>query len=148
MWIADVAALVSRQSGIDWERVADSARAVGAERMLHTGLRLASNLLQAQLPDKVQAMVQADVAAARLVEQACKWLPAAGYVPPGPFERAAFRLRMRGGFISGPAYLLRLSLSPTEEDWTADPEGKGHRLLEAIRRPFRLVRKYSRGGKP
>src|SRR5713101_5903756 len=35
MWIADVAALVSRQSGIDWERVADLARAVGAERMLH-----------------------------------------------------------------------------------------------------------------
>ncbi len=39
MWIADVAALVSRQAGIDWERVADSAQAVGAERMLHTGLR-------------------------------------------------------------------------------------------------------------
>ncbi len=148
MWIADVAALVSRQSGIDWERVVNSARAVGAERMLHTGLRLASNLLQVQLPDKVQARVQADVAAARLAEQACKWLTAAGYAPPGLLARAAFRLRMRGGFISGPAYLLRLSLSPTEEDWTADPEGKGHRLLEAIRRPFRLVRKYSRGGKP
>ncbi len=147
MWIADVAALVSRQSGIDWECVADSARAVGAERMLHTGLRLASNLLQVQLPDKVQARVQPDVAAARLAEQACKWLPAAGYAPPGLFERAAFRLRMRGGFISGPLYLLRLSLSPTEEDWMADPEGKGHGLLEAIRRPFRLARKYSRGGK-
>src|SRR6266849_189367 len=122
MWIADVAALVSRQSGIGWECVADSARAVGAERMLHTGLRLASNLLQVQLPDKVQARVQPDVAAARLAEQACKWLPAAGYAPPGLFERAAFRLRMRGGFISGPLYLLRLSLSPTEEDWMADPE--------------------------
>src|SRR6266852_9537607 len=29
-WIADVAALVSRQTGIDWERAAASARAVGA----------------------------------------------------------------------------------------------------------------------
>ncbi len=45
MWIADVAALISRQTAINWERVADSAKAVGAERMLHTGLRLASDLL-------------------------------------------------------------------------------------------------------
>ncbi len=147
MWIADVAALVSRQTGIDWGRVADSAKAVGAERMLHTGLRLASDLLKAQLPDKVQAMVQADVAAARLAEQACKWLPAAGYAPPALFERAVFRMRMRGGFISGPAYLLRLSLSPTEEDWAGGAQEKRHWFIEAARRPFRLARKHGRGGK-
>src|SRR5437016_13960397 len=36
MWIADVAALVSRQTGMDWQRVLDSAQAGGAERMLYT----------------------------------------------------------------------------------------------------------------
>src|SRR6266849_1117794 len=113
MWIADVAALVSRQSGIGWGRVADSAEAVGAERMLHGGLRLALDLLKAQLPDKVQARVQADVAAVRLAEQTCKWFPAAGKAPPGLFERAVFRMRMRGGLLAAPAYLLRLSLWPT-----------------------------------
>src|SRR5260370_2001506 len=41
MWIADVAALISRQPAINWERVPDSAQAVGAERMLHTELSLA-----------------------------------------------------------------------------------------------------------
>jgi hypothetical protein len=149
MWIADVAALVSRQTGIDWQRVADSAQAVGAERMLHTGLRLAADLLRAKLPDKVQAKVQADVMAARLAEQTRKWLPAAGYAPPGLFERALFRMRMRGGMLSAPAYLLRLSLSPTEEDWMvgADAEVKRHGFLDAVRRPFRLARKYGRGGK-
>src|SRR5467141_180104 len=144
MWIADVAALVSRQTGIDWQRVADSAQAVGAERMLHTGLRLASDLLQAQLPRKVQATVQADAAAAWLAEQSGKWLPAAGYAPPGLFERAAFRLRMHGGFLSAPAYLLRLTLSPTEEDWNDTGQAKGHWLPDAVRRPFRLARKYGR----
>jgi hypothetical protein len=144
MWIADVAALVSRQTGIDWERVADSAKAVGAERMLRAGLLLASGLLRAQLPDKVHALVQADRVAARLAEQACKWLPAAGGAPPGLFERAAFRMRMRGGLLSAPAYILRLSVSPTEEDWK-DATGKNRpSFLEAIRRPFRLVRKYRR----
>src|SRR6266850_5409143 len=146
MWIADVAALVSRQTGIDWQRVADSAQAVGAERMLHTGLRLASDLLQARLPDKVQAAVEADVAAARLAQQSGKWLPAAGYAPPGLFERAAFRLRMHGGLLSAPAYLLRLSLSPTEEDWNDTGQAKGHWLPDAVRRPFRLARKYGRRG--
>src|SRR6266481_1202359 len=144
MWIADVAALVSRQTGIDWQRVADSAQAVGAERMLHTGLRLASDLLQARLPDKVQATVEADAGAARLAEQSGKWLPAAGYAPPGLFERAAFRLRMHGGFLSAPAYLLRLPLSPTEEDWNDTGQAKGHWLPDAVRRPFRLARKYGR----
>ena len=147
MWIADVAALVSRQTGIDWQRVADSAKAVGAERMLHTGLRLASDLLQARLPDKVQAMVEADAMAARLAEQSGKWLPAGGYAPPGLFERAAFRLRMRGGLLSAPAYLLRLALSPTEEDWTEGAEDSRSWILDAFRRPFRLARKYGRANK-
>jgi hypothetical protein len=112
--------------------------------MLHTGLRLASDLLKAQMPDKVQAAVQADVAAARLAEQTCKWLPAAGYAPPGLFERAAFRLRMRGGLFAAPGYLLRLLLSPTEEDWRDSTEESRHRFLDVLRRPFRLARKYSR----
>ena len=147
MWIADVAALVTRQTGIDWQRVADSAQAVGAERMLHTGLRLAWDLLKARLPDKVQATVEADVAAARLAEQSGKWLPAAGYAPPGLFERAAFRLRMRGGLLSAPAYLLRLTLSPTEEDWTEGAEDSRSWIPDAFRRPFRLARKYARTNK-
>ena len=147
MWIADVAALVSRQTGIDWQRVADSAQAVEAERMLHAGLRLASDLLRARLPDKVLEVVKADAVSARLVERTLKWLPAAGSAPPGLLERAAYRLGMRGGLISGPAYLLRLSLSPTEEDWKDGAEEKRHRFLDALRRPFRLARKYGRNGK-
>jgi hypothetical protein len=147
MWIADVAALVSRQTNIDWERVADSARVAGAGRMLHTGLRLTTDLLNVHLPGKVQAAAQADAPAARLVQQICKWLPAAGYAPPGLFERAAFRLRMRGGLIAAPAYLLRLSFSPTEEDWSEDGPKGGHRFVDLVRRPFRLARKYGRDGK-
>jgi len=80
-------------------------------------------LLQARLPELVQAVVHADVAAAQLSKQCSKWLPAAGSTPPGLFERALFRVRMRGGFISGPAYLLRLSFWPTEEDWMDAPGG-------------------------
>ena len=58
-------------------------------------------------------------------------------------------MRMRGSLIAAPAYLLRLSFSPTEEDWMvgADPEVKRRGFFDAVRRPFRLARKYGRGGK-
>ena len=147
MWIADVAALVSRQSTIDWERVTELTNAVGAKRMLHTGLRLAVDLLHTRLPNEISARMRADLAAARLVEGILGWLPAAGYQPPGLCKRTAFRLRMRGGMISAPGYLLRLLLSPTEEDWQEGSKESHHRFLEVLRRPLRLARKYGRGNK-
>jgi hypothetical protein len=56
-------------------------------------------------------------------------------------------MRMRGGTIAGPAYLLRLSFSPTEEDWVEGAEDKRPWFLDALGRPFRLLRKYGRDGK-
>jgi len=149
MWIADVAGLITRQTDIDWERVANLSKTVGAERMLHTGLLLSADLLKAQLPENVHAIVRADVSAARLAHQVCQWLPAASYASPSLFQRAFFRLRMRGDWLTAPAYLLRLSLSPTEEDWKigVDAEVKRDGFLEAVRRPLRLTRKYGRNGK-
>jgi len=147
IWIADVAALVSRQTGIDWARTLASARSVRAEHLLHTGLRLVADVLHTDLPEDVSALVRQDGVAAKLVAGVLRWLPAAGYAPPSLFERAVFRLRMRGGGFSAPAYLLRLSLAPTEEDWKPDAPEKRHGFLDALRRPFRLARKYRHGGK-
>jgi hypothetical protein len=145
--IADVAGFVARQTRISWGRAGSSAKAVKAEHLLHTGLRLAMHVLRAELPEPVAAGVRRDAAAARLAGQALRWLPAAGYAPPGLFERAAFRLRMRGNFLAAPGYLLRLSFSPTEEDWQAAGQGSENHLLDALRRPFRLARKYGRHSK-
>jgi Uncharacterised nucleotidyltransferase len=146
MWIADVAALVSRQTP-DWDRAVSAARQVRAERMLHVGLRLAVNLSGAQLPQRIAAAVQSDGAAARLSSQIARGLPSAASATPGILARAMFRISMRGGFLSGPAYLLRLSLSPTEEDWVKNSEEQQSSIFDALRRPFRLARKYSRDGK-
>ena len=147
MWIADVAALISRQSNLDWDRAVSSAKEVGAERMLHTGLQLAATLLKLRLPVHVSANVQLDKVAANLTGQILRWLPAAGNAPPGLFERAAFRMRMHGGLVSAPAYFIRLMFSPTEEDWTAGAAENQRVLLEILRRPLRLARKYGRARK-
>jgi Uncharacterised nucleotidyltransferase len=147
MWIADVAALITRQTKLNWDRAMATAKETGAERMLHVGLRLAAELLRMPLPERIRAAVRDDRAAAKLEAQIETWLPAAGSSPPGLLQRAAFRMRMRGGAIAGSAYLLRLSFSPTEEDWVEGAEEKRPWLLDALGRPFRLLRKYGRDGK-
>jgi Uncharacterised nucleotidyltransferase len=145
-YIADVAAFVTVQE-LDWARVLAAAEEVGGERMLYLGLRLAADVLGAPLPEKVAELARSDRAIGPLAGRIVQWLPAAGAAPPGIFERAMFRMRMRGGVLSAIAYLFRLSFSPTEEDWVEGAENKRHWLRDALGRPFRLARKYGNDGK-
>jgi len=146
MWPADIAAIVARHPEIAWERVRQAARDVGAERMLHVGLLLAESLFGVSVPSEMAATTNPDGAARDLVRQVEGWLPSAGYVPPPLLQRAKFRLKIGGGGLAGISYLARLSLSPTEEDWAEGREERGSRVWEAIKRPFRLIRKYGQDG--
>ncbi len=144
MWIADVAALISSRRPPDWDRAMAAAREVGAERILHLGLRLASDVLGAELPAQVEANVRSDRAVSKLAAQIESRLASREPRSIGILQRAVFRIRMRGGLLAGAAYLLRLSLSPTEEDWTPGKEGDRPAFLDAISRPLRLARKHRR----
>jgi hypothetical protein len=146
MWPADIAAIVARHPEIAWECVRQAARDVGAERMVHVGLLLAESLLGVPVPAGMAANANADGAAPELVRQVESWLPTAGYKPPPLHQRAMFRQKMGGGGMRGTAYLVRLSFSPTEEDWSEGNEERGSRVWEAIKRPFRLLRKYGQDG--
>ena len=143
MWVADVAALVTRPRTFDWSRALATAEEVGAVRMVHLGLHLATDCLQTVLPVDVQCSVRADRAAGRLAREILRQLPEGENAERGVIGRALFRARMRGGLLRGSAYLFRLMLAPTEEDWNR--AGEGSRWLETVRRPLRLVRKYRRG---
>lgn len=147
MWVADVAALVSRQP-LDWPRVAAASQEVGAERMLRVALQLAKNIFGIELPAEVLRDIDSDPAAASICRRIEQRLPAGESSPLSLFQRATFRMRMRGGLLAGAAYLTRLSLSPTEEDWASRSDAKRSWLLDAASRPFRLARKYRRDGKP
>jgi hypothetical protein len=142
-WVADVAALISRQAP-DWDRAQAIAREDGAERMLRLGLRLASDLLGAELPGHVNAGVRSDRGVAELVAQIESRLASCQARKIGLLQRAVFRIKMRGSLLQGASYLLRLSLSPTEEDWTPGKEGARPAFRDAISRPLRLAKKHSR----
>jgi len=143
MWVADVAALVSRQN-VDWDRAIAAAREVSAERMLRIALLLAVNVLGARVPARIRSFVRSDTGAIRMAANVARQLPLGESITFGIFRRAAFRIRMRGGLLQGSAYLLRLSLLPTEEDWVSGAEEKRSWIVDAAARPFRLARKYRR----
>jgi hypothetical protein len=147
MWVADVAALISQQS-VDWGRALSAAREVSAERMLRIALLLAVNVLGTGVPVNIKSFLRSDSAAIRIAGRIARRLPVGESAGFGIFERAAFRIRMRGGLLQGPAYLLRLSLSPTEEDWVAGAEERRSWIMDAAARPFRLARKYGSDERP
>jgi len=144
MWISDIAAMVHNHPELDWTRIRHCAADVGAERMVRVALLLAARLLRTQIPPSMAAEIQNDLASTRLVSQIEAWLPYSGYAAPPLVQRALFRFRMRGSFLAGAGYLSRLSFSTTEEDWTAGGPGTQSRIVEILRRPLRLARKYRR----
>lgn len=146
MWVADIAAIVARHPEVDWKLTQQYAADLGAERMVHVALRLAETLLHVPLPVAVREAMEGDTVARQLSKQVARWLPSAGYAPPAWKQRALFRMRMRGGSIAGAMYLLRLSFSPTEEDWQEENEERRPWVLDALQRPLRLLKKYRSDG--
>lgn len=146
IWIADIAGIVARHPELDWRKAWQVAEDVRAERMLLLGLQLANTLLGTKLPVEITARVQSDPVVHHLCHQIIGWLPMAGLAPVTLLQRAIYRARMGGGGLRGAMYLVRLSLSPTEEDWAEGKEDRAFWLWEALRRPLRLIRKYGQDG--
>jgi hypothetical protein len=142
IWVSDIAAIVSKHPEVDWHKAGHTAAEVAASRILRVGLQVGAMLFGMDLPAAMTEEIQKDPASAALCRQILTWLPYAGTAPPPLPQRAIFRLRMAGGGITGAAYLARLSLSPTQEDWEPGKEERRSWLWDAVRRPSRLLRKY------
>jgi Uncharacterised nucleotidyltransferase len=142
LWVSDIAGMAARHPEMCWDQVKSNSAAVGAGRMLRVAVRLASLVLGVTIPPALASEIEKDQATEALCRRIQSWLPYAGTAPPALPRRAKFRVDMAGGGLAGAAFLARLSLSPTQEDWT---EGAGERrswLWDAVRRPLRLFRKY------
>lgn len=73
-WICDVAELVNRGLIRDWNRVETSARSANALRTVRLGLRLARDLLSADVPERVAVQLDTDSHLPHLSQQVRKWL--------------------------------------------------------------------------
>ena len=141
-WIADVAELIQRRTGLDWDGAFRTAESLRVGRMLHLGLALANDLLQAPMPEEIRKRVRGDgeaVAVAREVEERTLSRNGSG-VSAG--KRMLFRRRMVRGTLAGWRYSLRLAVIPAEEDWEmVQLPGLLAPLYLALR-PLRLLAKY------
>jgi len=141
-WIADISELVQRYPSLDWDATICRAESLDAERMLHTGLLLATGLFDAEVPDEVRRRLQADQAANEVAGEILSSLMSRQYRPLDAKDRFNFRRRMRRGRLAGFGYAIRLSVIPAEEDYEMMRLPAQLSPLYVALRPLRLLRKY------
>lgn len=150
-WICDVAEMLRRHAGMDWQRVRELARQSHSERMLALGLYLAHHLLGATLSEPMLQTIQADKRVKTLAAQIQHWLFAADDGVPGDFARLAFYLKSQdslwdkvqscGLFLR---YYGRRALVPNARDKRLLPLPDCLAFLYYVIRPLRLIAKYAR----
>jgi putative nucleotidyltransferase-like protein len=141
-WIADISELLQRYPSLDWDATISRAKALDAERMLHTGLLLATSLLDAGVPDEIRRRLQADQTANEVAGEILSSLMSREYHPLDAKGRFNFRRRMRRGRLAGFRYAMRLSVIPAEEDYEMTRLPAQLSPLYVALRPLRLLRKY------
>jgi hypothetical protein len=139
-WLVDISELVQIKRGIEWEKAMEAARRMRAERMMLLGLGIAEDLIGTPLPEEIVREIRADRAVGNLVQQARDRFVGTADIRPGPVRRFRMRVQMSGGGFGGARYALRLTATPTEEDWEKLRLPKVFSPLYAVLRPLRILR--------
>jgi hypothetical protein len=141
-WVCDVAALIGRPGGIDWERLMEVAEKSGAGRMLFLGLALAQDLLAASLPPMVCQRMEADETLKMLVKEVHERLfPPPGY-EPGIIRDTLFHVKLRETPREKIRHCLHTLFSPAFDDFLLYSLPPCLSPLYYLLRPVRLLRTY------
>ncbi|MGA8224851.1 MAG: nucleotidyltransferase family protein [Candidatus Acidiferrales bacterium] len=146
-WIADISELVQSHPALDWDQAERRTESLKAQRMLHLGLTLAADLLDAPLPPDVLSHIRADAAAATIAKEVQHRLLSRELPALDAKGRLNFRRRMVPGVMAGWRYAARLAVVPAEEDWQMMRLPAPLAPLYIALRPLRLLRKYGWAGR-
>jgi hypothetical protein len=139
IWICDVAELIAARPGLDWGRVTEEARRLGARRMLFIGLVLACDLLGAALPGAVLEQGAADPVPPALAARVRTYLFDTGSASSRIAGRYAFHLKMRERWRDRLPYVLLLGRivrpGALDREWAPLPG-----VLSFLHYPLRLLR--------
>ena len=138
-WVCDLAELIRATKKLNWGELMTRARACRAERMLLLGLRLAADLLGAELPDRIRASLEADAAARTLALQVRGWLFDESDGWRTTLQKRLLLLRAREGCRDRFQVLRHMVLTPNERDraFLSLPRSCG--FLYYLVRPVRLL---------
>lgn len=145
LWIADVAELIERPTELNWDAAFRTAEALRVERMLHLGLALADDLLQAPMPEEIRKRVRGDREAISVARELGERTLERYIRGVSTRARLRFRRRMVPGILAGWRYSLRLAVIPAEEDWEMVQLPGPLAPLYLALRPLRLLHKYGLG---
>ena len=139
-WVCDIAEWLAAHPGLRWSELLSQAERTGQQRMLFVGLRLASELLDALLPEPAAKAIDADRAVARLAAQAKQVIFRQPPRPPGMISSLRFHLLARRTWAAKWNYLRHL-LTPTDADVRAFRVPQALQFVYYLTRPFRLLTK-------
>ena len=95
LWVADIAALIQRQSTLDWPILIERAEASGMRRMLLLGLALARDLFSSPLPSSISSAIEQDPTCASLLEQSKRYLFSPGADVGSVHQVSRYHLKLR-----------------------------------------------------
>ena len=140
-WIADVAALL-RNGSVDVGATTESARRVGALRMLMLGATLAAEVLHVPVPRPWNGNPADRSSVAKIAAEIVRRLPSGATGDLGIWRRAAYRVATGGGGMAGLFYFGKLTCSTTEKDWLSADDSTESALRGFPRRLRRLAKLY------
>jgi len=150
IWVADIAQLMQSRPELNWEGVAEKARASRAERMLQVAVGVSHRLLASPMPAGLNSLPH-DTTAGRLTETICENLLANRH--PDYFQSHRLLLMMRERRSDRVRYLARFALTSGPEEWSLAslpraffPLYSGLRLARGFSKMGRMVWAWLRAG--
>jgi hypothetical protein len=142
LWVCDVAELIRKNDGLDWNRVVSFSSTSGSLRMLFLGLVLARDLLDVSIPEEVTKKADADPMVRRLAQKVEKGVFKSSNGSYGTLKKLLFYFKTRERLKDRIQYCLRLATAITPEDRTFFSLPKFLFPVYYLIRPIRLMKKY------
>jgi hypothetical protein len=144
-WLVDVAEILRRSPGIDWQWIYATAARLSCERRLGLGLHLAEELLDAPLPHAVIERIAADCEIASLSAFITGTLFDARFHRLETLANLRFNLRLYERRVERLRHVADSLLAPSLVEWTRWPLPRALFLLYPPLRLARLTSKHARG---
>jgi len=142
-WISDLGEIIRACPSLNWDRLLARSKQTGSRRVLLWGVRLAHDLLGAEVPPHVLKLAQDDAVVGQLTRKIMEQLAAQQEPQPGPQSKSdMLYLLEKERFTDKGAYLVhlgRLLITPTAKDRQFAKLPQALSAFYFLLRPFRVL---------
>ena len=140
-WLCDIAELAKSRE-IDWDVIQDRANRLGVQRVVAISFVLAHKLLEAPLPEIVQAQIRKDDSIENVINEILPIIVAGSDYDPESISYFWLMIRVRERWRDRIKFLWRLIFTPSVGEWSAIRLPSRLFPLYRVVRVFRLVSRF------